>query len=161
MRLRTKILLTVVLAVVVWMILGCCKGPEHFVPVPSATNGINTAYLERLYQTYNEGYFHNRLAKTPVINVDEHDPNYMATTICDEEKCKIQFNTVFITGARVAEFTMLHEMCHVKTWKQEVQEIGGKVVQIDHGKVWRSCMLTLDAEGAFREIIIDNYKEDM
>jgi hypothetical protein len=169
MKTRTKILLTIALAVVVWALFGCEGGPsipakpqEHFVALPSPTEfGVtDLPYLRNLYATYNEAYFRNRLPKGDDIDIDLAEPKFMASTMCNDDgtQCNIKFNEKFTGAPRVADFTMLHEMCHVKTWGKDLNSKGE---QADHGRVWRSCMLQLDAEGAFREIIIDNYTEDM
>jgi predicted SprT family Zn-dependent metalloprotease len=79
----------------------------------------------------------------------------MATTWCTSGGCILSFNTRYVLAPRVADSTMLHEMCHMKLWDEE----NTKGQQIYHGAVWQKCMLQLDAQGVFREIIIDNYKE--
>lgn len=129
---------------------------EHFIRIPSTTSAsgdVDTLYLNRLYATFNESYFGNKLTKTPKIDMNETE--FMASTLCNNgtTDCVIHFNPKYILAPRAAALTMLHEQCHVKTW--ETTEQG------DHGRKWRSCMLQLDAEGAFREIIIDNYRENM
>ena len=161
MRMRNKILLTILLAVLCSWLFG--REREHYVPIPSpetANGETDVAYLQQLYAVYNEAYFHNRLTKTPRIDLSETSNN-MATTFCKNENdtdCEIEFNEKYVAAPRVADFTMLHEQCHVKTWMKDTDDFG---IQIDHGKMWRSCMLELDAEGAFRQIFIDNYREDM
>ena len=161
MRTRNKILLVVFLAVLCSWLLGCTQ--EHFVPVPAPSGGrVDAAYMQKLYETYNEGYFHNRLPRVIAINMFESNPDFMASTMCDEDmNCVIQFNDTFVVSARTAQLTLLHEMCHVKMWKTDRVTFGGVTIQNDHGRVWRSCMLQLDAEGANREILIDNYHEDI
>ena len=158
MTTRNKILLVILLAVLCSWLFGCSE--EHYVPLPSTTNGVvDTPYLQSLYQAYNAGYFRNRLPKDVEINDFESNPNFMATTMCTEDgKCVIQFNPHFIVAPRTAELTMQHEMCHVKTWGKDVDTLGK---QIDHGRSWRTCMLQLDAEGAVREVLIDDYRETM
>ena|SRR5208337_305062 len=160
MKTRDKILLAIVLAFLVSWLFGCGK-QDCPVSAPSSTTGeTDTAYLERVYRTYNDGYFQNRLTQTPKIDMDESQN--MATTICKEDgSCFMHFNFHYVAAPRVARYVMLHEMCHIKTWDKDMQKIGGNWEQVDHGKVWRSCMLQLDAEGAFREILIDNYEEGM
>jgi SprT-like family protein len=166
MRTRDKVLLTILLAALCWFLFGCEKtqpcaylGREHFVTAPlSESSETDLPYLRHLYKTYNEDYFHNHLQKDTKIDMDEE--KYMATTDCKSwgVGCRISFNLKYTRAHRVADFTMLHEMCHMKAWMKEMDGFGQ---QVEHGKVWRGCMLQLDAEGAFREIIIDNYREDM
>ncbi len=82
----------------------------------------------------------------------------MATTWCTKSGCILSFNPKYVLAPRVADSTMLHEMCHLKLWDKEVDTKG---TQVYHGKMWQNCMLQLDAQGIFREIIIDNYREGM
>lgn len=162
MTTRNKILLTIFLAVLAVWVFGC--GGQQDSPAPNTVvfapkPVVTTAYLEDLYKTDNETFFRNRLPASPAISVDEIDPKNMATTMCDDPvtTCDVKFNLKYVAARRVADFTMLHEMCHIKVWNKEMN-LGQ---QVEHGKLWRSCMLELDAAGAFREIIIDNYSEGM
>ena len=159
MKTGNKILLTILLAVLAVLLFGCRKpesGPEVVVAnaaiyTPKST--VTTAYLEDLYKTDNETFFQNKLPSVS-INLLEMKGTAMATTVCDESatECELKFNLKYVAAKRVANFTMLHEMCHVKTWDKDSDS---------HGKVWRTCMLQLDSVGAFREILIDNYSEGM
>lgn len=157
MRIRDKVLLAVALAVLTVWLFGC--GQEN-IPAPAAdsSHDVSVGFLQHLYSVYNDGYFQNKLTKAPVIDMLETNPNFMASTMCQDGSCVIHFNKHFTAAHRVARFTMLHEMCHVKTWDTEVDVFGGQVL---HGKSWRACMISLDTRGAFREIIIDNYTEGL
>jgi predicted SprT family Zn-dependent metalloprotease len=160
MKTSTKVLLTIAAAVVVWLLLGCA-GKEHFVETPSPATSDGTAdaaYLQNLYAIYNEQYFRNRLTKTPTIDMFLTGNN-MATSYCNGAgTCALHFNEKFTLAPRVADQILLHEMCHIKTWDADKDDFGQHV---GHGKMWRGCMLQLDMQGAFRQIIIDNYSEDM
>jgi hypothetical protein len=158
LSLREKVFITVLLAVVFSWLQGCSR--EHYVGVPAVSYGVtDAAYLQHAYQAYNEGYFQNKLTQTPVIDMDEPNDSNMASTMCDESgNCIIHFNPKYVAAPRIGDQTLLHEMCHEKTWMQDMDSLG---MQIDHGKKWRGCMLNLDMQGAFREIIIDGYAEQM
>ena len=152
-----KIILAVLLAFIVWGLLGCNR--DRIVYLPEPTSGRpDVQYLNRLYDVYNQEYFRNRLSSAVDIDLDESELHYMASTQCKDDgtDCTIHFNLSYTLAPRVAQFTMLHEMCHIKTWKRSM-ELG----EGDHDRLWRGCMLQLDAEGAFREIIIDNFKEEL
>lgn len=155
---REKFLLVILAAVLCSWLFGCKR--EHYVSVPSPANGTtDVAHLQQAYAVYNEGYFQNKLTKTPVIDMLETDDGNMASTLCDVDRsCIIHFNLKFVLAPRVGDQTLLHEMCHVQTWMQDMDRNGD---QVDHGRHWRSCMLNLDAQGAFREILIDDYTETM
>jgi hypothetical protein len=163
MSTRAKFLLTVVLAVLWWLAFGCSTAPtverERYA-VPPVIFGDDTTldYLQRLYPVYNEVYFDNKLPKDTVIDLSEaHD---MATTVCDPSGtgCSIRFNLKYVAAPRTAQTTMLHEMCHIKTRSAEFAAVGS---YNQHSKIWRSCMLTLDMQGAIRDILIDNYQAGM
>lgn len=162
MRLRTKILLTIALAVFVWSLFGCASGGVENSPalhtVISTKSDVTVAYLKSLYKTDNETFFQNKLPKDPEINLLEEKD--MASTLCEDDvsSCNMKFNLRYVAAKRTAESTMLHEQCHIKIWNKELDVFGQ---QVEHGKVWRTCMLQLDAKGAFREILIDNYSEGM
>jgi len=151
MTTRNKVLLTILLAVIFWAIFGCTPR----VTTNSSTrvaNDVTVSYLRQSYATYNEEFFRNRLPKDTHIDMSPETDD-MATTSCNLEGtgCVLHFNPRYVLASRVADFTMLHEMCHIKTWGPE---------SVKHGRVWRACMMQLDLQGAFRDIIIDRYWED-
>lgn len=165
LRLRTKILLTIALAVLVWSLFGCRNpegpgGSEVSAPrtIVFTKTVVTAAYLKDLYRINNETFFQNKLPKDSEINLSEETD--MASTMCQDDgtECVVKFNLKYVLAKRVADFTMLHEQCHIKIWNKELDSFGQ---QVEHGKVWRTCMLQLDAAGAFREIIIDGYSEGM
>lgn len=160
---REKVLITILLAVIASWLFGCCRYQEHFVEAPSITSGDglpDAAYFQRAYEIYNDAYFQNRLPK--VIHIDVLEPNdkFMASTMCDERGlvCDMHFNLKYVAAHRVADITLKHEMCHIDKWMRDMDSLG---VQVDHGKNWRSCMLQLDMQGAFRQDLIDGYWENM
>jgi hypothetical protein len=163
-----KIAFTVALGVIAWMLFGCGSRDKFFpTPLPSTTGGDTDAmYLQHLYATYNEQYFQNRLTLTPVITVDLTGPNE-ADTGCDGNDgtgCTIRFNLHYTAAPRTAQSVLLHEMCHIKVWKTHVSTDSfppDPASEFYHDRSWRSCMLSLDAEGAFRVINIDYYREDV
>jgi hypothetical protein len=152
MRTRTKVLILIALAILFSWLFGCAPSREHYVPVMSTAGGdTSVEYLQQLYITYNYGYFHNRLPTN--VTIDLNEKTDMASTSCKNDACVLSFNPKYVAAPRVADFTMLHEQCHVKTWGLDEKHA--------HGKVWRACMIQLDMEGAFRQIIIDDYREEM
>jgi hypothetical protein len=158
LSLREKVLLTILLAVT-WSWLSGCRSKEHWVSIPSPADGTtDAAYLKHIYADYNEGYFQNKLTRNVVIDMLEPDQGNMASTYCEPDgSCVIHFNPKYTAAPRIADQTMLHEQCHVKTWMLDMK-LGQ---QDDHGRLWRACMINLDTQGAFRELIIDNYSEQM
>jgi hypothetical protein len=163
---REKVLLTILLAVIASWLSGCCRPApklEHYVAVPAPTSGDglpDAAFFQKTYAIYNDAYFQNRLPKIIVIDLLEPNDKFMASTMCDDigVNCKMHFNLKYVSADRIAKITLKHEMCHVKTWMRDMDFLG---VQNDHGPIWRSCMLQLDMQGAFRQDIIDGYRGDM
>ena len=134
---------------------GLSSAPSTPVTPPPPKSNVTVSYLEKLYAVNNEAYFQNKLPK--VITIELSEERDMATTFCNGSgNCIIKFNLRYTAAERVADFTILHEMCHVKVWGKEEDDLGQEVA---HGRLWRSCMLQLDQAGAFREIIIDGYRE--
>jgi len=106
--------------------------------------------LKVWYDQYNEQYFQNKLPHDTVIDFSEHGP-YMATTsTSDGVHFRIAFNEKYAVAARYDHVTLLHEMCHIATPGEEENE--------GHGPRWRTCMLVVEAEGAFRAALIDGYE---
>jgi hypothetical protein len=118
---------------------------------PSVAVAYSETDLRAVYVEFNDEYFHNTLPKDTVIDYAGHDDRYVATTRQIEDgRFHIALNKNYAGSMEAARLTILHEDCHIKTWNQEFDE---------HGKRWRACMLALDAAGAFREQIIDGYRE--
>jgi hypothetical protein len=108
---------------------------------------VTQKYLEKSYARNNAQYFENKLP-VAVVDYDLRDPEFMATTRRTYDGVfHISFNPFYISAERYAELTMLHEMCHIKTWNDQ------------HGARWRACMIQLDLQGAFRDELIDTYQE--
>jgi hypothetical protein len=152
---REKVLLTILLAVIASWLSGCNSSSAS-----TSDELPNVAFFQQIYDTYNNQYFDNKLPKTVDIDLLEPNDKFMASTMCDSigVNCKIHFNMKYVSADRVARITMKHEMCHVKTWMKDMDSLG---MQVEHGKIWRSCMLQLDIQGAFRQDIIDGYVEEI
>lgn len=151
MKLRWKIVITIALAMLaVWL---QDQWDKHCHASVGRCEGLNAWYDE-----YNANYFENELPKNVVIDYGEYNPDFMATTSkMSDGRFHIAFNEEFTKAPRVAHIVLYHEMCHVKTFDEDDLEtkysLGGS-----HGPRWRTCMLILDAEGAFRHELIDAYK---
>lgn len=104
--------------------------------------------LDLWYRHYNEEYFNDELPTNTVVDYGGHDDDFIATTSSlTDGRLHIAMNEKYTSAPRTAHLYLLHEMCHVKTWDEKEE----------HGKRWRTCMLVLDFEGAFKEILIDGY----
>ena len=143
---RWRILLTIILAIL-WCLIWDILPGVSLRSEPSKTGDVNREYLEKVYTEYNAEYFGNKLPKDVVIDYNLHDPEFVALTRKPFGPFHISFNPAYAGADRTADLTMLHEMCHIKTWGD------------DHGSKWRACMIELELGGAFRVELIDSYKE--
>jgi hypothetical protein len=141
MKTRNKVLLVIALAALsVWV-----------------SNTVNKhAYAGRCeglkvwYDGFNNDYFLDTLPKDVVIDYSEPGDS-IATTLKEENgRFHIRFSEKYAASPKVAHLYLLHEQCHVKTWDEEES----------HGVQWRTCMLQLDMEGAFRRQLIDSFMKN-
>lgn len=117
---------------------------------------VSITGLTLSYAGANDEYFGGKLPKNVTITLDETNSGFMASTMVHSDGTFwIQFNPKYTAAERVANITLLHEMCHIKVWPQTHDDMFAD----DHGPLWRGCMLSLDAQGAFRQQIIDGYRE--
>jgi predicted SprT family Zn-dependent metalloprotease len=157
MKLRTKIVLTILLAFLVWALVDFFAPDTDVAEFHDSYASVGAAKkptAESLavdYRAYNEEYFGNKLPKDTVIGFDERNPEFLASTTHSSPSF-IEFNPAYDLGFRHTRLVLLHEMCHVRvgqTWDDN----GG------HGIRWRVCMLSVDMQGAFRTLLIDGYQE--
>lgn len=149
MKTRTKIVLTIIAAVVYWAITQVLPTPSNRATAKGI--GMSVKQLHNLYESNNHQFFDNKLPNNVVIDFDEKNPDDMATTTREDSGMfRISFNPTFSKATRVEEYLLLHEACHIAVWGNT-----------EHGPKWRACMLGIDAQGGFREIFIDGYREKM
>ena len=124
---------------------------QHAVPAQPA----NGPSVQALYDSYNAAYFNSQL---PSVQVVLQTPPPIGNEVLEGETLhavgghwyKIYISPKYnITGDQQAE-TVLHEMCHVKTW--EDAEASGISYDGGHGKNWQNCMKGLAENDAFRDI---------
>ena len=143
---RWKIFITIVLAALTFWITQVKSDRAQLCAVPVRGN------LHAVYVEFNGQYFNNRLPKNIVIDYSEAG-DFMATTmLMTDGRYHIAFNEKYVTAKRVERETLLHEMCHVRTFAENDLLTG------NHGPRWRTCMLNLDLQGAFRRELIDFYE---
>jgi len=153
---RTKILATILAAVLYWAVIQICSN-NSVDDAPCGRSNMSDQELREAYSEYNYRYFGNRLPSV-LIDQNEHNDNYMADTTKTNGQFAIHFNQKYVGATRVEKEVLLHEMCHVQTWEDHPPFTNQSVF---HGPKWRTCMLSLDAAGAWRELIIDEYQEQM
>jgi hypothetical protein len=125
---------------------------------------VSATAVRLSYTGANQEYFGNTLPENIMVTMDEHDPKWEASTTKRTDGIFwIRFNEKYITSERTANLILLHEMCHVKVWDRTHEDPSKFDGDKDggHNEIWRSCMLELDAQGAFRMQLIDGYQEKM
>lgn len=113
----------------------------------------NEFLLHKWYAEFNAEYFKNRLPKDIDIDMDLHNSDMGETRMPGGKRFSLSFNAHYVAAQRVGAETLMHEMCHIKTWGEIDQPTG------NHGPRWRACMLEIDQQGFNRELLIDGYRE--
>lgn len=149
MRLRDKVLLTILLAV------GCWVAHQYFVsrdePVSNKPSNLSegTVTSERLLDWYADGnkdYFDNALPKGNKITIIWVSLRYkgaMGDTECNPQGCLIRLDPRVNVAPVTTHLTLYHEMCHVAT----------QGVSLDHGIEFQNCITMLFVKGALDGLI--------
>ena len=144
MRTRTKTLIVILLAASYFAFV------QHF-GAHSVSKSDLPRNLDRWNNDYNSEYFNGKLPSNILIDWSEHDNRYMATTtVLPSGRFRIALNQKYCLADRTAHLTLLHEDCHVLTFS-EISESK----KSEHGPRWRTCMLNLHQQGAFKNELID------
>lgn len=107
--------------------------------------------LDRRYASNNSEFFDDKLPKDTVIDWAEHGSDNMATTsVLPDGRFHIAFNEKYCLADRTAHMVLLHEQCHVRTFSEITSD-----PRTEHGPRWRTCMLNLYQQGAFKNELID------
>jgi hypothetical protein len=177
MKTRTKIVLAIGLAIFLFWLW-------HALSLPAITEGITepttppafdspiaavsvapaftVPELHALYNSDNAEFFNGHLPSDIVIDYNLTNPRFEATTERrDDGRFYIAVNPTYATSSKHVGYLMLHESCHVKLWEQTHKDTDlinpDGTGKDDHGKLWQSCMLGIDAAGGFRRLLIDSY----
>ncbi len=110
--------------------------------------------LQAWYNGYNQKYFQHELPEAGsfsppdvIIDFRLNDPDKMGVTVFGsvDGYIHMSFNPAFIKSTKTLRLTMLHEMCHIEGFVEDVHEL-------DHGPKWQGCMHRLANQGAFEEL---------
>jgi len=109
------------------------------------------------YAGYNDEYFGDNLPRDTVITQEKIDSDSLANTVFNksDKRFHIRFNSMYPIGSRLSHLILLHEQCHIETYDEPMND---NDAEPDHGPRWRACMLRLETMGAWRRLLIDNYK---
>jgi hypothetical protein len=160
MRLRTKILLTILLATA-WFVFESWaighdsqyrkqgqnlegQGAQKADLGASCTTRVSQAKLLEWYANANKDYFDGTLPKdTRIVWANLRADHSMADTSCNAYDCLIRMDPFVNISPATAHLTELHEICHVYT----------RNVDLDHGPEWQNCMTMLFRKGALDGLI--------
>lgn len=116
----------------------------------TATVDPDDYHLNSWYRGYNETWFGNSLPNTVDVswaNLEKSTPPMMGETIDHfDGSFSIRIDRGWNPVQRVANFTLLHEMCHVYV------HVNGSESFDSHGNQWQDCMMMLAKEGAFKDL---------
>ena len=115
--------------------------------------------LQDIYATYNREYWNGRLPKATIVwtalskkfgeTDGQNDADYGETDKADDGTFVIRLDVVKNKEANVARTTILHEMCHVKTWK-DTCHVDGRAQDC---RRWLTELHRIMLEGAFDDIV--------
>lgn len=117
--------------------------------------GDTNINLNAWYDGYNQMYFQKELPEAgsfspPDVIIDFHldDPDKMGLTVFGEQDgfIRMGLNPTYIKSTKTLRLTMLHEMCHIRLFVEDIHSMN------DHGPQWQSCMLDLAKAGAFADL---------
>jgi predicted SprT family Zn-dependent metalloprotease len=141
-----------ILIVIGLFLLACCGCSSN--PVENPVNKLTSnPDLYKFFETANNAYFGDRLPKKIILDWNLTEDNMAQVDVLKNGLFHISFNEKYCLAERNAHLTMYHEMCHIETWDEKSPETER------HGPRWRTCMLRLDLQGAFRRELIDYYRE--
>jgi hypothetical protein len=148
MRTRSKIVLTIAIAILTWWAFDRLDPSPPIDPKPLNVRGISSRELLEEYKDLNSDYFDDHLTHDVVIrkahNLTLNGERIMASTECDETKrCLILIDVETNVTPDTTTMSLYHEACHVATYSQELNA---------HGAKWQSCMQDLAALGAFKDV---------
>ncbi len=107
--------------------------------------------LDKWNEGYNSEYFGDKLPKNVIIDWSEYNPDRMgSTSTLPDGRFHIALNGTYCLADRTAHMVLLHEDCHVFTFSEITRD-----PKSEHGPKWRTCMLNLYQQGAFKKDLID------
>jgi hypothetical protein len=119
---------------------------------PAEERHMSLEDTRQFYASTNHEYFHGSLPKDTDIEFGNNDfialdgtlRHALGNTNKTGNHFTITIDRKWAPADVTLQETMLHEECHVATWKLEKD---------DHGKKWQSCMHDLYIQGAFDDLL--------
>jgi len=103
-----------------------------------------TGEMQDIFDTYNREYWDGKLPKTVIVWTGLPKQRYGETEKQTDGSFIIRLDVIKNKEQNVAKTTLLHEMCHVKTYGKD---------KTDHGDRWHAELHRIMLEGAFDDIV--------
>ena len=111
--------------------------------------------LQQDYADYNQAFFNNTLPKNVPVTWSDiprtKDGRYVMGNTHEDVVSGtflIRIDTKSNITMVTADTTLLHEMCHVKTYDRTVE-----LDQDMHGPLFKACLVNLQMQGAFTDLL--------
>ncbi|MGB8834154.1 MAG: SprT-like domain-containing protein [Candidatus Sulfotelmatobacter sp.] len=111
--------------------------------------------LQQDYADYNRAFFNDTLPKNVPVTWSDiprtKDGRYVMGNTHEDivsGTFSIQIDTKSNIAWATANTTLLHEMCHVKTYDRTVE-----LDQDMHGPLFKACIVNLELQGAFTDLL--------
>ena len=111
-------------------------------PCAAAPLPLTNGELQDIFKFYNRTYWDGRLPTVLVVWTGLEN-RYGETDMLPDGRYVIRLDATKNREGNVARTTILHEMCHVRTWGEDAQ----------HGPRWRAELHRIMLEGAFDDIV--------
>jgi len=120
-----------------------CEQQGHHIAHKKTETPFPEDEWPKWYAGYNEQFFLNQLpANTAVHWADLTPLGDMGYTMKHENKYEILVDRELHPTGKQARATLLHEMCHLRTWDKSLED----------GLEFQRCMVDIAAHGAFQGI---------
>lgn len=114
------------------------------VPCEALALAYTTGEMQAIFDTYNRVYWDGKLPKTVIVWTGLPKQRFGETEKQTDGSFLIRLDAVKNKEQNVAKTTLLHEMCHVKTYGQD---------KTDHGDHWHAELHRIMLEGAFDDLV--------
>ena len=115
---------------------------------PAPALPFTSGELQDIFKSYNRMYWDGKLVNAQVVWT-ALDNKYGETSQADDGRFTIRLDVIKNREANVAKTTILHEMCHLKTWGDQCHVTG----KPDQCRRFYAELHRIMLEGAFDDIL--------
>jgi hypothetical protein len=142
--------LTGLLCMLVMTLLACSTvSPQKPAPKPAPVLPYSSGEIQDIYKSYNREYWNGKLPAVTVIWTALPEGRFGQTEKDDNGRFIIKLDVVKNRESNVAKTTVLHEMCHVKTWGEDCHIPGTP----NKCRRWLAELHRIMLEGAFDDLV--------